>query len=122
TFDYAAMLMGAEQAQRSQQVTSGIPVNDETMALDLIHQVGPGGEYMTQKHTFDHMREMSSGKLFNRLNRDAWEKKMAGSPIEDQAYAEAKRILDTHEPMPLPEGATEKIDALIQAYEEELQA
>ena len=120
TFDYAAMLLGAEQAQRIQQVVSGISINDETMALDLIDQVGPGGEYMTQKHTFNHMREMSSGKLFNRLNRDAWEKKMAGNPIEEQAYAQAKQILDSHEPMPLPEGAEEKINAVIEAYEEEL--
>ena len=114
------MLLGAEQAQRIQQVVSGISINDETMALDLIDQVGPGGEYMTQKHTFNHMRDMSSGKLFNRLNRDAWEKKMAGNPIEEQAYAQAKQILDSHEPMSLPEGAEEKINAVIEAYEEEL--
>ena len=120
TFDYAAMIMGAEQAERIQQVVSGITVNDETMALDLIHKVGPGGEYMTQKHTFEHMRKMSMGKLFNRLNRDAWEKKLNQKPIAEQAYDAAKNILETHKPMPLPEGAMAQINDLIAAYEDEL--
>ena len=120
TFDYAAMIMGAEQAERIQQVVSGITVNDETMALDLIHKVGPGGEYMTQKHTFEHMRKMSMGKLFNRLNRDAWEKKLNRKPIAEQAYDAAKNILETHKPMPLPEGAMAQINDLIAAYEDEL--
>lgn len=120
TFDYAAMMLGAEQAERILRVVGGITINDDTMALDLIHEVGPGGEYMTHRHTFAHMREMSSGKLFNRLNRDAWEAKMKDRPIEEQAYDEAARILETHEPMPLPDGAEAKIDALIREYEAEL--
>lgn len=122
TFDYAAMIMGAEQAKRILQVVGGITINDETMVLDLIDQVGPGGEYMTQQHTYDHMREMSSSKLFNRLNRDAWEKKMKDSPIEDQAYAQAEKILENHKPMPLPDGAQESIDNLIKEYEDKLKS
>jgi trimethylamine--corrinoid protein Co-methyltransferase len=120
TFDYASMLLGAEQAERILQVVSGITVNDETMALDLIHEVGPGGEYMTNKHTFQHMRKMSVGKLFNRLNRDTWKKKMKEKPIAEQAYDTAKSIIETHKPMPLPEGAMAKINDLIAAYEDEL--
>ena len=122
TFDYAAMLLGAEQAERIQQVVGGIPVNDDTMALDLIHEVGPGGEYMTHKHTFQHMREMSTGKLFNRLNREAWEKKMKDTPIAEQAYAAAEKILENHTPMPLPQGAMADINDLIAEYEAELKA
>lgn len=120
TFDYAAMILGAEQAGRILQVMGGITIDDESMALDLIHEVGPGGEYMTKKHTFEHMRKMSSSKLFNRLNRDAWEKKLKERPIAELAYERAREILESHTPLPLPDGAVEKIDGLIAAYEEEL--
>jgi len=120
TFDYASMLMGAEQAERILQVVSGITVNDETMALDLINEVGPGGEYLTRKHTFQHMRKMSVGKLFNRLNRSTWEQKMKKTPIAEKAYEAAKRIMENHKPMPLPEGAMAKINTLIANYEDEL--
>ncbi|MEH0020370.1 MAG: trimethylamine methyltransferase family protein [Desulfobacter sp.] len=120
TFDYAAMMMGAEQAQRIMQVVGGIEINDDTMALDLIHETGPGGEYLTHKHTFQHMRSMSQGDLFNRLNRDAWEKKLQHTTIEEQAYQKAAEIIESHQPMPLAEGADEKIQAILRAYEDEL--
>jgi trimethylamine---corrinoid protein Co-methyltransferase len=122
TFDYAAMLMGAEQAERILQVIHGITINDETMVLDLIHEIGPGGEYLTHKHTFDHMQTMSKPGLFNRLTRDAWEKKAANITITEQAYEKAAHIIETHEPMPLPEGAEQKIEDLIEEYEDELKS
>lgn len=120
TFDYASMVMGAEQAERILRITDGIPINDETMALDIIHEVGPGGEYLTHEHTFNHMRSLSQPGLFNRLNRDAWEKKMSNTTLVDEAYAKAARIIETHEPMPLPDGVEQQIDKLIEEYEAEL--
>ena len=120
TFDYAAMMMGAEQAERILRIVGGIEINDDTMALDLIHEIGPGGEYLTHQHTFQHMRSMSQGDLFNRLNRDAWEKKLSDTTIEELAYRKAAEIIDSHEPMPLADGADEKIRAILDAYEEEL--
>ena len=100
------------------QVVGGIEVNHQTMALDLIHEIGPGGEYLTHKHTFEHMRSMSQGKLFNRLNRDAWTAKMNGTSLVEQAYEQAIEIMNTHEPIPLAEGADEKIQEIIKAYED----
>ena len=120
TFDYAAMMMGAEQAERIMRVVAGIEINDQTMALDLIHEIGPGGEYLTHKHTFEHMHAMSRGKLFNRLNRDAWTAKMSGTSIVEQAYEQAIEIMSTHEPMPLAEGADEKIQEILDTYEAEV--
>ena len=120
TFDYASMMMGAEQAERILRIVGGITVNDETMAIDLIHEIGPGGEYLTHKHTFEHMRNMSTAGLFNRMNRDTWEKKMSGKSIVDEAYEKAAHIIDTHKPLPLPDGARDKIKEVIEAYEEEL--
>ncbi|MCK5795254.1 MAG: trimethylamine methyltransferase family protein, partial [Anaerolineales bacterium] len=40
TFDYAAMIMGAEQAKRIMRVVGGIDISDDAMALDLIHEIG----------------------------------------------------------------------------------
>lgn len=120
TFDYASMITGAEQAKRIMQVISGIEISDESMNLDLIHEIGPGGEYMTHKNTFENMRSLSSSTLFNRMTREGWETKMNGKDLTELAHEEAQRILAEHEPMPLPEGAIEEINSLIEAYEAEL--
>jgi trimethylamine--corrinoid protein Co-methyltransferase len=122
TFDYAAMITGAQQAERIMRVVGGIEISDESMALDLIHEIGPGGEFLSHEHTFRHMREMSRGKLFDRRTREAWLEATDGKDLSQRAYEEARRIMSTHEPMALPDGASGAIKDLIKEYEDELKA
>lgn len=120
TFDYAAMISGAEQARRILRVLGGIEISDDSMALDLIHEIGPGGEYMTHPHTFQHMRGMSRSELFYRKNRESWLAAAGGQDLAERAYAEAGRILAEHTPLPLPDGAAKAIDQIIEDREMEL--
>jgi trimethylamine---corrinoid protein Co-methyltransferase len=120
TFDYAAMITGAEQVERILRVVQGLLINDQRLAVDLIHEVGPGGEYLTHDHTFTHMHQLSRARLFDRRNRDEWQAATDGRDLTDRAYDEARRILDTHQPLPLPEGSAEMIRSVIAEYEAEL--
>jgi trimethylamine---corrinoid protein Co-methyltransferase len=117
TFDYAAMITGAEQAERMIKVINGIDINDMTLAADLIQEVGPGGDYISHKHTYQHMREISQSKLFDRRSREVWLKSTNGKDINLAAYDEAKRIIKTHQPLPLPNGADKKIESKMAEYE-----
>ena len=73
----------------------------ETLALDVVKRVGPGGNFMAEEHTLRHMRS----ELFQPLlsDRDVWEKwSAAGSPdTRDRARALAGNILKNHEPQGL---------------------
>ena len=120
TFDYAKLIMDAEQIRRIEYIIKGIGVMDDTLALDVIKTVGPGGEYMTHKHTFDHMRSMSQSKLFDRRNRESWMKKTGGKDLTERAYEEALHVLENHKPLPLPDGAAETMRSIIEDYEAEL--
>ncbi len=42
-----------------ERFTSGVRVEEDTLALDVIHAVGPGGEFLTQGHTLAHCRKES---------------------------------------------------------------
>lgn len=119
TIDFAKLVMDAEMMQSIRIIVSGIEVTDQTLALDLIHQVGPGGEFMTTDHTYQHMRSQSQARLFDRKNYDAWQE--AGcKDLADRAYEEVRQILETHKPKPLPNGAAETMRAILQDYETEL--
>ena len=50
----------------------GILVNDETLALDLIDRVGPGGHYLEEEHTMRHFRDVWYSHLFDRTSYDEW--------------------------------------------------
>lgn len=120
TFDYAKLIMDAEQLRRINKVLEGIDITDETIALDVIKEVGPGGEFTSHDHTYTHMRKMSQFQLFDRRNRYAWMKKTGGRDITERAYEQAKYILENHKPAPLPEGADQAMRAVVEEYEEEL--
>jgi trimethylamine--corrinoid protein Co-methyltransferase len=58
------------------RVLSGIRVNKDTLSLDVIEQVGPGGNYVMEEHTVDHMmEEFFYPRLSVRCNFDIWEEK-----------------------------------------------
>lgn len=94
------------------RITRGFQIDAENLALDLIEEVGPLGQFLMSKHTKKHFREATFlPDLKNCLKYDLWEQ--AGSRrIEDVALERAKDILATHEPLPLPDD----IDKELQKY------
>ncbi|SDP51180.1 [trimethylamine--corrinoid protein] Co-methyltransferase [Desulforhopalus singaporensis] len=120
TFDYAAMITGAEQGERILKTMEGISLSDDDMVLDLIHEAGPGGEYMTKKHTFERCRSMSQAKLFDRRNRDNWLKTTGGKDLSERAYEKAKELIAKHEVFALEETRASEIRRIVDDYDREL--
>lgn len=122
TMDYAKLLMDAEMIRMIQTATGGVSVSDETLAVDVIHDVGPGGSYIDHQHTYQHMREQSGTKLFDRRSREDWLAATDGESIQEKAYAAAIDILNNHKPPPLPKGAAEDMERIVNEFENEIRA
>ena len=88
-------------------IMKGIELSPETLALDVMDQVGPGGSYFGEKHTVRHFRQNWFPKLMNRHNYEGW-MAAGGLSLGDKANERVRRILDEHQPEPLlPEVAAE---------------
>lgn len=88
----------------------GIEINEDTLAVDVIQNVGPGGNYLTQLHTIKHLRssEYYMPVTSNRQSRDAWTK--AGKlDARDKARAIARDILNKERPSLIPPEIDEQI-------------
>ncbi|HLF26278.1 MAG TPA: trimethylamine methyltransferase family protein [Anaerolineae bacterium] len=96
---YEMMVMDCEIFDLVRKMLEGIVVNDETLALDVIRAVGPAGQFLTQKHTRQHMRELWQPRLFDRRPYNAWEAKRDGA--REWARQRAQDILKNHRPDPL---------------------
>jgi len=119
TFDYAQMVMDNEMVRMINKAIGGIPVNDESMAVDIIKQVGAAGEFISHEHTFKYFRtEQSQSRLIDRTMRHTWVEN-GSKDYTERAYEEAISILNTHKPDPLPQGAEAKIREIIEEAEEE---
>lgn len=77
-------------------------VNEETLGLDLIHELGPDEYFLAADHTFEHVREDWIPTLFDRLDYRRWEAK-GKITLEERANQKVKEILKTHRAEPLPE-------------------
>ncbi|MCP4256574.1 MAG: trimethylamine methyltransferase, partial [Planctomycetes bacterium] len=75
------------------QYMRGILVNDETLALDLIDRVGPGGHYLEEAHTMRHFRDVWYSKLFDRTNHDAW-LKQGSIHFTERLQEKTRKLMD----------------------------
>ncbi|MDQ7096336.1 trimethylamine methyltransferase family protein [Desulfosporosinus sp. PR] len=81
----------------------GTTLNAETLAVDVIDEIGPGGNYVAHPHTYEHFREeIWVPKQFNRLFWEVWEEGGAKT-VEDRSRELAREILKNHMPEPLEE-------------------
>ena len=102
TVSYEKMVIDNEIIGMAGRVLEGIEVNDDTLAVDLIQQVGPGAHFIAETHTVEHMRtEFYAPTISDRRNRELWESE-GGVRLEQEARARAKEILGAHEPPGLP--------------------
>ena len=92
-FDFAKAVIDNEIAMNLKQLRKGIPYQDKDFCLDLIHKLGPAGNYMDQAHTAKNMRKVTHYPSIGvRGFRSKWEHE--GKPsAADQAALLAAKIL-----------------------------
>lgn len=88
----------------------GVTLSDETLALDLIHQIGPGGHYLKEDHTLRHFKEVMYSQLFDRSVYATWLERGAKDFAQRLRERTAKAL--QHEPEPLPAGVVAEFDQL----------
>ena len=119
TLDFGQLVLDNEFAGMIKHVLNGIPVNDETLALDVIHSVGPFKDFLGTKHTLKHMKSQSQPQLIDRRRRSNWEER-GKTDIYQRACEKAREILETHQPDPLPDSVLTDIRSIIEETEKEL--
>jgi trimethylamine--corrinoid protein Co-methyltransferase len=115
-WSYEQMLMDCEIFSIVHKMMGGIPIDDETLALDVIQSVGPGGHFLTQEHTRGHMRDLWVPSLMDRRPYDVWRERHDGPG--DWARARAREILGTDHPSPLDPQLCQELERIIAVAEE----
>lgn len=102
-FSYAQLVIDNEIAGMVKRVIRGVDVNDTSLAVDVIREVGggQGKTFLLEDHTMDYLRsEQQNAVVFDRQMRENWVN--AGKRDAAVRAAEiAKEIYHTHKPTPL---------------------
>ncbi len=94
-------------------------VNKEALALGVIRDVGPGGEFVTHPHTLDHFRDVWYPELLYRGGAKAWGSSNQLS-FEQRVNARTRTLMESHQPEPLPDDVVEQIKNIIKRAQERL--
>ncbi len=114
-WSFAEMMLDCEIFSIIHKMMQGIPVNEETLALEAIAAVGPGGNFLTQKHTLKHMREVFLPQFMDRRPYNEWEAKK--DDARDWALEKARKVLATHKPDALDPKLSAELGKIVASLE-----
>jgi trimethylamine--corrinoid protein Co-methyltransferase len=106
----AYMVLVNEILHNVNQYMKGVPVTEETLAIDLIDRVGPGAHYLQEAHTMEHFREVRYSKLFDRSVYYQW-KEMGAKRFEERLRDLTHEAMQ-HQPAPLDEHVLKELDRM----------
>jgi trimethylamine--corrinoid protein Co-methyltransferase len=109
------MVLVNEILHMVKQLMAGVPVSDETLALDVMNKVGPGGHYLNEDHTYSHFKDVWYSDLFDRSILDEW--RAQGERQFAERLREQTKVVMEHEPAPLPDEVLAEMDQMAKHWE-----
>jgi len=107
------LVIDSEMSRIIGRMAQGIEVNDDTLALDVIHKVGIGKDFLGQRHTMEHFRtEHFIPIVTDRSSYDTWKAKGSKTML-DRAGDEVRRIFREHTVEPVRSEVAETAAKLV---------
>jgi trimethylamine--corrinoid protein Co-methyltransferase len=117
TFSLEQLLLDAEMFSAICRFAEGIAIDPDSLATEVIAEVGPGGHFLAERHTVTHMRKLWRATLYDRSPWEEWE--AAGSPgAPDRARVRLRSLLEEHHPEALPAATLAELDEIVASREE----
>jgi trimethylamine--corrinoid protein Co-methyltransferase len=114
------LVLGDEAIGMTKRFIRGIEVNSNTVAREVIEKVGPGGNFLGEKHTVEHYRnELWQPTLMTRQGYTKW-KEDGSKDINQRIKEKIQDIVDNHEIPPLSENIVRRLKSIKQEGEKEL--
>ncbi len=93
--------------------TAGVVVDEETLALDVVEELGPTGDYLSHEHTLRHFRKPFYSTLADKGTYSQWVDRGA-TTMEERAAVQVDKILERHRPEPLPAGVQNDLKKIVE--------
>ena len=117
TVSFEALVMCDEIIAMVKRMMGGIEVNQETLAVEVLEKVGPGGHFLSEEHTLRHFKEHYRSKLIDRQNYDAW-METGALRMGDRMKAKVQHILAEYQSEPLPEDVQRELERIVRRADE----
>ncbi|MCF8331365.1 MAG: trimethylamine methyltransferase family protein [Bacteroidales bacterium] len=118
TGDIFQAVMADELIGMARIIEAGIEVNEETLAVDVIKNVGSGGHYLYEDHTMKWFRKHWQPTLMDRNSYESWQEK-GQKTMKDRIIEKTRNLIDNYEGPnnEVPENADQEIEKILQEAE-----
>ena len=107
------MIMATDEIiNMTRRLLPDVRLDEEALAVDVIHDVGPGGEFVTHPHTLRNFRDVWYPDLLFRGGANAW-LHSEQLTFEQRVNARTRELIESHQPAPLSEDVVEEIEDVI---------
>lgn len=114
-----ALAIDNEMFSMTKGVLAKMTFDDDQMAFNELMDIEPGGQFLTNPHTFKHCREVASPINFIRSPRDTWAAQ-GSADLNERVKLYLRELMADAGPIDLPEGVREKMDEIVKTADENL--
>jgi trimethylamine--corrinoid protein Co-methyltransferase len=120
TGSYEMIVLCDELIALSDHLMKGIEITEETLMLDELHQIGPGGHFLNTETTHQRFRDFWYPSLLSRDIRDSWVVE-GGLSLGTRLKEKVKSLISDHQPEPLPKASKKELEDILKRAEKEVQ-
>jgi trimethylamine--corrinoid protein Co-methyltransferase len=119
---YEKFIIDDEMVGMARRLRRGLAVDDRTLALDVIREAGPGGQFLDKMHTFQNCRsELFQPLLSDRSSYTRWVDNGAAS-IAQAAYDRCRKLLEDYRPPDMADDIDRDLQRFVAGIEDGSQA
>jgi trimethylamine--corrinoid protein Co-methyltransferase len=105
----------AEMVSMMRRFRRGFGFSDQDLALDLINQIGPGGDFLAADHTFEGFRDFWQPELFSRKRVEDWVQD-GSQTLGDRLQEKTVSIIEDYQPEILPSDVKTSLQEILVEY------
>ena len=119
---YEQMVIDNEMAKIMARLAAGVTVDDDHMAIDIIKKVGPGGSFLSERHTMSWLnKEHFITDITDRRTGEAWEAD-GKKTVVDRAREKAAKIMKEHVVQPVSSDVAKEFEAIVKKAEKDIKS
>ena len=111
TSSYDMLVFSDEMIGKTRHILEGIRVDADTLAVDVVESVGPGGSFLPEEHTLRNFRSAWFPTLEDRNRLEQWIER-GSTNMRQRVNAKVRHLLETRRPAPLDPALDEQLRAV----------
>jgi trimethylamine--corrinoid protein Co-methyltransferase len=112
TTSFEMIVLNDELVAMTDHLMKGIEVSDDTLMVEELDRVGPGGHFMDTKETLKRFRDFWFPGLLDRRTRLPW-LEAGGTTLGQRLTARVLEVIKEHQPRPLDPDKKQKVQEIL---------